>query len=94
MYRTLPYMVLGALLALAAMMTIEANRVLGVFLLVGAGICCLVVLNYKCPRCRFGIDGKPTPGYSVGYVPDPICPRCGRVRRGVWPFQYLLRPER
>ncbi|RZJ43865.1 MAG: hypothetical protein EON86_04410 [Brevundimonas sp.] len=48
----------------------------------------------RCPRCRLGIDSREHGGYAVGYVPDARCPRCGRDRRGVWPFQFLFRPER
>lgn len=58
-----------------------------VFLGAGAGM--------RCPRCGLGVDSQQRGGYyKVGYVPSADCPKCGRSRRGVWPFQFLLRPER
>jgi|CXWL01.1.fsa_nt_gi hypothetical protein len=46
-----------------------------------------VVFNsVRCPKCRLHVWGGV---YGWGSAVKPECPRCGRSRKGVWPFQYL-----
>ena len=93
MYRTLPYVAVAMVSVLVGVATIESNLSVAIPAFVVATVFALTALNFKCPRCRLGIDSKQRPGYRVGYIPGADCPRCGRTRKGVWPFQYLLRPE-
>jgi hypothetical protein len=55
----------------------------------------LVAANsMRCPRCRRHIldNGK---GYSAPWLRTPErCIGCGREKKGLWPFQWALRPER
>jgi hypothetical protein len=51
----------------------------------------VVSSNARCPRCALpvGLSGgmwrhSAVPSYCIG---------CGRFRRDVWPFQYILKPE-
>lgn len=93
MYRTFPYVAAAMISVLVGVATIESNLGIAVPAFVVAILFASTALNFRCPRCRLGIDSKRHPGYRVGYVPGANCPRCGRTRRGVWPFQYLVKPE-
>lgn len=93
MYRTLPYVAVAMISILVGVAKIESDLRVAVPAFAIALVFALTALNFKCPKCRLGIDSKPRSGYRVGYVPGANCPRCGRARKGVWPLQYLLRPE-
>jgi hypothetical protein len=49
--------------------------------------------SIKCPRCKLNVMSQGYGGYGVGYKPTKDCPKCGRTRKGIWPCQYLVRPE-
>ena len=56
----------------------------------------LSFLELRCPRC--GLDVRRHSAerrlvFSVDHLPVD-CPYCGRSRKGVYPFQRLLKPER
>lgn len=55
----------------------------------------LIVGNsVRCPRCRKHLfdTGK---GYVAPWLATPeTCVGCGRRKDDVWPFQWILRPER
>jgi hypothetical protein len=92
MYRSLPYVATGMLLTLGTLVLSPAAVVTaGLLLLAAASL--IAAWAFRCPRCRLHIDSQGRSGYAVGYVPAAECPRCGRSRRGVWPLQFLLRPE-
>jgi len=54
----------------------------------------LVSLNFRCPRCRSDIDRSVEGGYGHGMTVPKTCVVCGRSKKGVWPFQWLLAPDR
>ena len=65
------------------------------FLILGAmGALLFIVANLTlCPRCRLNIARRPTK-YRHDLMPIPHhCFRCGRTRIGVWPLQFLFKPE-
>ena len=94
MFRTLPYFLSSAVFFFL-FLTADSDNVARsyVFIFVSA-LSVFLAFNFRCPRCRLGIDSKVTPGYKIGYTPKDECPRCGRVRSGVWPLQYIFKPER
>lgn len=50
----------------------------------------------RCPACGLGVWQKTDQPIEIHWPGDKIpddCPRCGRSRRGIWPFQRLLKPE-
>lgn len=50
--------------------------------------------SLRCPRCRTHVmeSGR---GYAAPWIREPeLCVKCGRDRKDVWPFQWLIRPER
>jgi hypothetical protein len=49
----------------------------------------------RCPRCQLCVFSPPEGKAFVG-VEDlrRDCPKCGRDRLFVWPWQYRLKPER
>ena len=66
------------------------------------GLGCIVVLaglsiaELRCPRCGLGLHRRHAERklfVSVDALPMD-CPKCGRSRRSVYPFQRLLKPER
>ncbi len=67
----------------------------------GAALCigCMIAwlvggYSTRCPRCRRHIldNGK---GYHAPWMPIPRdCIGCGRGKGDVWPFQWLIRPEK
>lgn len=48
----------------------------------------------RCPRCRrFVLDNAE--GYYAPWLKTPkTCVGCGRRKDDIWPFQFLIRPER
>ena len=87
------------LLALAAIMVFgcimsQVGNVERLAMLVVGMAAGVLALNVKCPRCKLHISGHETGTYLPGDPPAASpCPRCGRTRQGVWPFQYLVAPE-
>ena len=54
--------------------------------------CLSVAMVSRCPRCEYTL--VPQRGLFSNLRPaDHWCIMCGRDRRGVWPLQYMSRPE-
>ncbi|ESQ87561.1 hypothetical protein ABAC460_19740 [Asticcacaulis sp. AC460] len=51
----------------------------------------LISSNARCPRC--GLSVGISDGTWRHSAPPQHCIGCGRNRRDVWPFQYVLKPE-
>ena len=54
------------------------------------------ILELRCPRCGLGLHRRHAERkffVSVDALPMD-CPKCGRSRKGVYPFQRLLKSER
>jgi hypothetical protein len=50
--------------------------------------------SVRCPRCRKHVLDNGL-GYHAPWTKTPArCIGCGRRKDDVWPFQWLLRPER
>jgi hypothetical protein len=67
----------------------------GWYLLVPGLIYTFIEFNIRCPRC--GSHHSVNRGgwyHSPWDAEKPDCQVCGRTKRGVWPFQRLLAPER
>lgn len=63
-------------------------------LLLGPGVWLLSGASLLCPRCKTHLLTT-RHSYSAPWIKVPDdCVRCGRSRKDVWPFQWLLRPER
>ena len=93
-YRSAIYLFSGMAVVTASFVLWSTNHFAAIGLAVLALALFLAAYGMRCPRCRLGVDSRERAGYEVGYVPSADCPKCGRSRRGVWPFQFLLRPER
>ena len=93
MFRTLPFYAAGAISVLLVLVTVKNHPFIAVLASISFVLNLVIALNFRCPRCRLPIDSREHSGYEFGYLPSQICPRCGRSRRGVWPFQYLFAPE-
>lgn len=93
-YRTLIYW-MGAIASVSLFLVFMGhNALLSVGFALVAAACLSAAVAMRCPRCGLGLDSQERAVYVIGYIPDADCPRCGRSRRGVWPFQFLIRPER
>lgn len=46
-----------------------------------------------CPRCKLNIARKATIWRHSGKPIPRYCFRCGRNRKGVWPYQFLFKAE-
>lgn len=92
MYRSLPYVAIGMFLVLAALV-LPRSAITTAALLLLAVSSLMAGWGLRCPRCKLHIDSQGRPGYAIGYGPAAECPRCSRSRKGVWPLQFLLRPE-
>jgi hypothetical protein len=66
------------------------------WLIFAAGLSQFFVLisGLKCPSCRFGLVDDTRGYYTLSKGVRPYCPQCGRSRKGVWPYQYTLYPEK
>ncbi len=93
-YRTAVYWFCGMAAVLASLSVFSISDIAGMSLALVAVACLGAAIGMRCPRCGLGVDSRERAGYEVGYLPSADCPKCGRSRRGVWPFQFLLRPER
>lgn len=54
----------------------------------------VIGFNYRCPRCRTYLGRSREGWYGIGATLSDTCIKCGRPKRGTYPFQWLLRPER
>lgn len=54
----------------------------------------LIHFNYRCPKCRTHLNETIQGYHGVGAVSPPDCVVCHRPKKGTWPFQWLIRPER
>jgi len=73
----------------------EIYKISGDFSFLGAFAIFLIILtmlNCRCPRCGTFLDDSNSKFNHV--LPKNYCYRCGRTRRGVWPYQRLLKPEK
>lgn len=91
---------LGSMAAglLAVAIAFSSFRVLGQagvgLLLAFAAAMWVLHVNVRCPRCKLHVFGKPIgTHFRFAELPAAACLECGRSRAGVWPLQYLLRPE-
>lgn len=76
----------------AAVFAYDANVPISLGFVAAALFSFFVHSQVKCPRCRLHVYGKE--GFrKFGETLPQTCPRCGRNRKGVWPFQYALAPE-
>jgi hypothetical protein len=48
-----------------------------------------VMLAVRCPNCRTHVGARK----GVFDFPGDDCVTCGRDRKDVWPFQYLIKPD-
>jgi len=85
------------LLFVSAMGLLMARLLLGdasiitTVLYIGGTLLVMTAFAVRCPRCAGPVSSR-TPGWYGG-PKNEWCPVCGRRRHGIWPFQYLLRPE-
>ena len=93
-YRTAIYYFCGTPAALGSLAVWSTSVIAGISLALLALASLGAALGMRCPRCRLGVDSRERAGYEIGYLPSADCPKCGRSRQGVWPFQFLLKPER
>lgn len=93
-YRTAIYWFGGMAAVLASLAVWSISYIAGMSLALVAVAFLGAALGMRCPRCGLGVDSREHAGYGVGYLPSADCPKCGRSRRGVWPFQFLLKPDR
>lgn len=94
-FRTAAYWFCGMAAVLGSLAVWGSSYLAGIGLVLAALALLGAAAGMRCPRCGLGVDSQYGGGYyKVGYVPAADCPKCGRSRRGVWPFQFLLRPER
>lgn len=56
-----------------------------------AALCYWILMSARCPRCQYGL--WPARAWHETQPSRHWCMMCGRDRKGVWPFQYLVRPE-
>ena len=59
-----------------------------------AAVAHLINWNYRCPRCRAYLGRSREGYYGIGATIPDDCVVCGRAKRGTWPFQWLVKPER
>lgn len=93
-YRSAIYGFMFVILLFLGLLLFNDDRIISFFFLFASTLFLLCLLNFKCPRCKLGIDSQGYWGYKVGYLPSDDCAICGRTRKGVWPFQYLVAPEK
>ncbi len=64
------------------------------FLALGPLFWLIVGNSLRCPRCGKHVMATEQ-GYSAPWIKVPMeCVVCQRRKEDVWPFQWLLRPER
>lgn len=82
----------GFVLLVAAIFVFDNSAVLSTFLAFLALASLFIHSRVLCPRCKLHVYSKD--GFrAFGETLPNDCSRCGRSRRGVWPFQYLIAPE-
>lgn len=65
-----------------------------VFIALGPAFWLVMGNSLRCPRCRKHIHDNGR-GYHAPWIKTPErCVGCGRRKDDIWPFQWLLRPER
>jgi len=77
---------LGFLIILADLWQINIGGII-----IGAIMMLFLPLS-RCPRCGELLDTKLGRQHGFDAIPSE-CTKCGRTRKGVWPLQFLLRPE-
>lgn len=93
-YRTLVFWLLAVVSVLISLVFAGQSVTVSVGFAVAALGFLVAAAGMRCPRCGLGLDSRERAGYGVGYVPETDCPKCGRSRKGVWPYQFLFKAER
>lgn len=104
LFLLLPFILLPAALGRLRLLFVVATGLLVARLILGdigiistasyiAGILLVITaFAVRCPRCGGPVASR-TPSSWFGGPKSEWCPVCGRLRQGIWPFQYLLQPE-
>ena len=62
--------------------------------LFAAGIvACVLSALTGCPRCGLNLTIDKRFFQKSHNDKGPDCPQCGRTRKGVWPLQFIFKPE-